>query len=97
MTVTYTYITTADLKGACSEQVELFDATFQGKAKVTSRNLAKAIAAGLDVFWLELLIPAPARAEYDKVAAPARAEYDKVRGKAIVIALTGHTEVTGEA
>jgi len=78
----YIYITTADLKGACSEHVELFNATFNGKAKITSRNIARAIAAGLDVWWLERLIPAAARAEYDKVTAAARAEYDKVRAPA---------------
>ena len=76
------YITTADLKGACREQVDLFNETFGGKAKVTNRNLAKAMAAGLQVFWLESLIPAQAWAEYDKVRAPAWAEYDKVRAQA---------------
>ena len=77
-----THITTADLKGACSGQVELFERTFKGKARISRRNLAKAIAAGLDVFWLECLIPAAAWAEYDKVTAAAWAEYDKVRAAA---------------
>ena len=76
------YITTADLKGACSEQVELFAQTFNGKAKLTAGNLAKAVAAGLDIFWLYRLIPAPAWAEYDKVSTAALAEYDKVMAPA---------------
>ena len=92
------YITTADLKGACSDQVELFTATFKGKAALTHRNWAKAIAVGLDVFWLERLLPASALAEYQKVmasawaeyekaTAPAWAEYEKARTKALIAAL----------
>jgi hypothetical protein len=73
-----THIVTADLAGACKEQRYLFKEKFGGKAKITRKNMARAIAFGLNVFWLERLIPAEARAECERVKA-----------QALVSALTG--------
>ena len=67
---------------ACKDQQDIFASTFGESANLTARNMAKAIKVGLDVFWLERLIPAPALAEYDKVRASAWAEYDKARASA---------------
>ena len=68
-----THITAALLRehGACSDSVDLFVATFGEKAKIGPRNMAKAIKAGLGIFWLERFIPAPARAEFERVRAQA--------------------------
>src|SRR6185312_13572450 len=79
-----THITLADLvdNHACSEQRDLFVSTFGDKAKIGPRAAAKAIKAGLDISWLERLIPASARAEYEKAMAPALAEYDKAKASA---------------
>ncbi|WP_168709670.1 hypothetical protein [Rhodanobacter lindaniclasticus] len=79
-----THITLTDLvdNHACLDQRDLFVATFGDKAKIGPRNMAKAIKAGLHVFWLERLIPAPARAEYKNATAPAWAEYEKAMAPA---------------
>jgi hypothetical protein len=68
-----THVTLQDLidNDACEDQRNLFGATFGASAKIRPRNMAKAIRAGLSIEWLERLIPAPARAEYDKVRDPA--------------------------
>lgn len=89
-----THITLADLADnhACSAQRDLFVSTFGDKAKIGPRNMAKAIKAGLDIRWLERLIPASALAEYEKATAPARAEYKKVTASALVKALTARGE-----
>ena len=59
------YICTADLKGACPQQVELFVRTFKsGRVKINARNMAKARLAGLDVLWLEWLLPKRVRARW---------------------------------
>ena len=58
------YICTADLVGACPQQVELFVRTFKsGRAKINARNMAKARLAGLDTLWLEWLLSKRSRAE----------------------------------
>ncbi len=82
MTEYKTHITTSDLAGACEEQHKLFQEKFGGKAKITNRNMARAIAWGLDVFWLERLIPAPAWADYERVKALALADYERVKALA---------------
>lgn len=76
-----THITLADLvdNQACSKQCVLFFATFGDKAKIGPRAAAKAIKAGLDIRWLERLIPAHAWSEYNKAMASAWGEYDKAR------------------
>ena len=57
------YICTADLVGACPQQVEKFVRTFKsGRAKINARNMAKARLAGLDTLWLECLLPKRSRA-----------------------------------
>jgi hypothetical protein len=87
-------------RGACFDQVTLFKATFGESANLNARNFATAEQAGLNVFWMTHLLPAPALAEcnkvtasawaeYDKVTAPALAEYHKVRASAILSALRG--------
>ena len=76
------HITSADLVGACADQVALFNEIFNGKAKITDRNMARALAAGLSVFWLERLIPAAAYVEYERGRAPAYAIYRRMTAPA---------------
>ena len=72
----------------CSNQVELFNSTFGGKAEITQHNMTIAFEVGLNVSRFEQLIPAPAQAEYKKTMASAWAEYEKVKATALVAALT---------
>ena len=67
---------------ACPDQVETFSKLFPKGAPVSMRSLAKAQKAGLDVFFLERLLTAPAWAEYKKITAPAWAEYEKITAPA---------------
>lgn len=76
-TVTRTYITTADLADACSDQIALFERTFGDRAEITHANMEKAIAAGLYIGRLRCLIPESARTQYELVEGPAWKEYDK--------------------
>ena len=105
-TMSRTHITIADLvdNHACQDQRDLFVATFGDKAKIGPRNMTKAIKVGLDIFWLERLIQASARAEYEKARATAWAEYEKVRAsawaeydKATASALAEYKKVTASA
>ena len=67
-----TYTVTAEMlrkHRACRAQRYLFAQTFPDGMPVTLRNLAEAIRAGLDVGWGVGMLPAPARAEYDKAIA----------------------------
>ena len=68
--------------GACSEEIEQFQELFPKGAPVSMRSFNKAREAGLDVFWTEILLAGPARAEYLKVKGPAQAEYEKVTEQA---------------
>ena len=73
---------------ACPDQVETFNKLFPKGASISMRSLAKAQKAGLDVFFLERLLTAPAWAEFKKIiAGQAWAEYLKIRGQALVKAL----------
>jgi hypothetical protein len=94
-TMSRTHITLADLvdNQACSKQCVLFVATFGDKAKIRPRAAAKAIKAGLDIRWLERLIPAHAWSEYNKAMASACAEY----GKASTYALAEYNKAMAHA
>ena len=60
-------ITLTQLKGACPEQRALFRRVFPKGAPVDEATALKAVAAGLDVYWLAArLLPAPARKAYDE-------------------------------
>ena len=63
------------LKDACSEQVELFKATFGEKVEVTMDNAVQ-YADKFDWQWAaEHLLPAPAEKAYWEATAPAREAY----------------------
>ena len=80
---------------ACSDQQELFVATFGQSAKLTRRNWARAIKVGLSVSWMERLLSDAALAEYVKVRDAALAEYVKARDAALYDALVADlAEVT---
>lgn len=66
-----------DLAGACSEQLELFDKTFPEGAPVTAESMAVAMAAGLNVQWLENLLPVAALAEHVRISQAVRQEFDR--------------------
>jgi hypothetical protein len=68
--------------GACSEEIEQFQELFPKGAPVSMRSFNKAREAGLDVFWTEILLAGPARAEYERVTGPARAKYQRVTEQA---------------
>ncbi len=81
MTRTLTLQTLID-KGACSEQVELFRATFGESVRVTQR-LCVSVADAFSWPWAARhLLSAPASAEYERVTAPAWAEYKRVTAAA---------------
>ena len=79
-------ITLATLRGACSDQHNLFAELFpKGSPKTRKAALAAARkhADKFDWEWAAAkLLRAPAQAEYEKVCAPAWAEYDKVSAAA---------------
>ena len=69
-------------KGACSSQVNLFEATF-GEEVIVTVARAKKFADKFDWGWAaKAFLTAPARAEYDRASAPARAEYDRITAPA---------------
>ena len=69
-------------KGACSSQVNLFEATF-GEEVIVTVARAKKFADKFDWGWAaEAFLTAPALAECSRLAAPALAEYDRVRATA---------------
>ena len=70
------------LRGACADQRALFRHTFPDGAPLTVRSVDRAVRAGLDVRWLVRLLPAPARAEYERATAPAWAEYERAPASA---------------
>jgi hypothetical protein len=68
-----------ELGGACKDQVKIFRDTFGASVNVTSKNIRKAVTAGLDINWpiRYLDVFAPIWAEYEKAHAPIWAEYRK--------------------
>ena len=70
------------LKGACSEQVELFK-SLGGDTKPLTLELCLEHADKFDWSWAAQYLLSPAAyAEYDRVRAAAYAEYDRVRAAA---------------
>ena len=53
-----------ELNGACSEHVAIFARQWPKGVEVTLESLNEAHAIGLDIFWLERLIPAIDRNAY---------------------------------
>ena len=98
-----THITLADFDGASIDQRQLFAVAFGEKAMIGKRSIAFAKKIGLDISWLERLIPQEALAEYNKKRKAAFDEYyramspeawilyDKANAKALIAALT-HSE-----
>ena len=89
---------------ACPDQVETFSKLFPKGAPISMRSLTKAQKAGLGVFFLERLLTAPARAEYDKIKVQAWAEYEKIRALALaeyekirVLALAEYEKIRDQA
>ena len=69
-------------KGACSSQVNLFEATF-GEEVIVTVARAKKFADKFDWGWAaEEFLTATARAECDRVTAPAFAECERIRAPA---------------
>ena len=69
-------------KGACIDQLELFEATFGKSAEVTV-ELAVKHASQFNFGWAACnLLTAAALAEYEKARAAARAAYEKARAAA---------------
>ena len=64
---------------ACTPQVEIFATKWPNDIEVTLTSLTEARAIGLDVFWLERLIPADKRAEYEAKRKPLWDEYHTKR------------------
>ena len=70
------------LKGACSEQVELFKATFGESSEVTMDNAVK-YADKFDWTWAaEHLLPAPAWKAYQEAMATADKAYEEATAPA---------------
>ena len=64
-----------ELNGACSEHVAIFARQWPKGVEVTLESLNEAHAIGLDIFWLESLIPADKQAEYEAKWGPLLDEY----------------------
>ena len=79
-------------KGACLDQVALFEQTFGDSVIVTIKRAEK-VAHLFDWSWGSHLLDATARAEYQRVTAPALAEYQRV----IATALAEYERVTATA
>jgi hypothetical protein len=85
---------------ACADHVAKFRAAFPrglnyANAKNDAKNVAKAIAAGLDIGWFAERAPlvATARRAYDEATAPARRAYSE----ATATAYRAHDEATATA
>jgi hypothetical protein len=87
-------LTAKHLKGACPEHIKLFRAIWPDGVRPTTKALAKARAAGLDVGWCANLLDSQALAEYHKVDSQTWAEYEKVVASA---AFAEYHRVTGQA
>ena len=69
-------------KHACADQVRLFESLFKEGGDVTQEKCL-AVADKFDWDWAaQHLLPASARAEYERVTATAWAEYERVRAPA---------------
>ena len=69
-------------KGACPDQVALFEELFGDVVEVTEEACI-AVAGSFDWAWAARnLLTAPARVEYERVTAPARVEYERVTAAA---------------
>ena len=56
---------------ACSDQRKLFAKTFPNGAVINKTNITKAIKAGLNLGWvIEVLLPAPAKKDYNASRKP---------------------------
>lgn len=62
-------LTLKHLRGACPEAREMFARFFPDGAPINEESALWAIEANLDIFWLATLLPASARAEYERVMA----------------------------
>ena len=68
------------LRGACTEQRELFEATFPEGMPITVENIERAFRVGLAVEWaVERRFPAPLWEEYERQRAPLWEEYKRQR------------------
>ena len=64
--------------GACADQLQTFAAEWPDGVEVSEAALLRAAAMGLDLhWWASRAIPAPLRAEFERLRAPLRAEYDR--------------------
>ena len=70
-------------KGACADQLALFELTF-GNSVIVDVELCQRVASQFDFDWAARnLLSAPASAEYERVTAPASAEYERVTAPAL--------------
>lgn len=65
------YVTIALLRhlNACEDQILLFEQTFGVRAQITSRNIARAVEAGLAVWWIAAHVPNLRLADRERLAA----------------------------
>jgi hypothetical protein len=76
-------------KDACPEQVRKFRRMFGASVRVTEAR-AISVADKFDFQWAaDVLLSAPALAEYERVTVPAWAEYERVRAAAWARAYVG--------
>ena len=86
-------ITNKHLKGACQNQVELFNKTFPVGVEFNKTNWDLALAVGLQVTWMKRFLDESNRKIYDEAAASTLKIFDEATASALKI----YNEATAHA
>ena len=76
-------ITSEHLKGACPDQIDLFNKTFSVGAEFNKTNWDLALAVGLQVMWMERFLDESSSKIYDEARAPAWKIYEEAKDSAL--------------